>query len=98
RPVLSSVPLSVQIDHEAVGLDGTALDVDVLAFERLVRQGTAEALQQAADGYRGDLLEGLGVSESPFEEWLAAERERLRELALEALARLLGLHTKSDDG
>jgi DNA-binding SARP family transcriptional activator len=33
-----------------------------------------------------DLLEGLAVQETPFEEWLMAERERLRELALETLA------------
>ena len=39
--------------------------------------------------YQGDLLEGLSVEEPPFEEWLIAERVRLRELALEALARLL---------
>src|SRR5213078_1752665 len=37
-----------------------------------------------------DLLEGLGVTEAPFEEWLGAERERLRETILEGLGRLLG--------
>ena len=59
------------------------------AFERLAREGTPEALRQIAELYRGDLLEGLGVTRAPFEEWLVGERERLRELALEALARLL---------
>lgn len=44
---------------------------------------------RAIDLYRGDLLEGLSVREPAFEEWLAAERERLRDLAVEALARLL---------
>ena len=49
-------------------------------------------LARAASLYQGDLLAGLAVAEPPFEEWLLAERERLRELALEALARLLAHH------
>ena len=79
------------------GLRG-ALDVDV-AGVRAARRARArrQALQQAADLYRGDLLEGLGVTETPFEEWLVAERERLRELALEALARLLAHQTRSEE-
>src|SRR5262249_40604405 len=39
--------------------------------------------------HRGELLEGLSVQSAPYEEWLMVERERLRELALDALARLL---------
>jgi hypothetical protein len=35
------------------------------------------------------------VSEPLFEEWLVAERERLREMALEALARLLAEQSKA---
>jgi DNA-binding SARP family transcriptional activator len=47
------------------------------------------ALERAAGLYRGDLLEGLAIAEPPFEEWLTAERERLLEMGLEALVRLL---------
>ena len=96
RSPLSTVRSSLRIEEEAVALDVTALDVDVLTFQRLARRADLEALQQAADLYRGHLLEGLGVSETPFEEWLREERERLRELALETLARLLGHQAKSD--
>ena len=80
-----------------MALDCGALDVDVLAFERLVRRGALQDLQQAAEIYRGDLLEGLAVTTPTFEEWLRAERERLRELALEALARLLAHQTKAEE-
>ena len=71
----------------------------MLAFERLAREGTPEALHRVAELYRGDLLEGLGMTEAPFEEWLVGERERLRELALAALARLLAhqLQGSQDD-
>ena len=48
-----------------------------------------DALQQAAYLYRGDLVEGLNVDEAPFQEWVTVERERLRELALEVLGKLL---------
>src|SRR5262245_41310971 len=82
-------------EAQAVALDPVAVDVDVLAFEKLVAQGTAEAFEQAAALYQGELLEGVSVDEPPFEEWLLAERERLRELALEALARLLAHQSNS---
>ncbi len=39
--------------------------------------------------YEGELLEGLSLREEAFEEWLAAERRRLRELARDALTELL---------
>ena len=66
-----------------------AVDVDVAEFERQVAEGTPAALDRAAALYRGEFLEGLALQEAPFEEWILAERERLRELALEALAKLL---------
>src|SRR5438874_1106761 len=40
-------------------LEPDAVDVDVRTFERLVGEGTAESLVQAAAHYRGELLEGL---------------------------------------
>src|SRR5499426_2632248 len=97
RPRLSVVSPSLRLDEDTVTLDSAALDVDVLAFQRLARRADPEALQQAVDLYGGDLLEGLGVTEAPFEEWLVAERERLRELALETLAKLLADQTKSEE-
>src|SRR6185503_5259714 len=76
-------------EGQLVTFSPASVDVDVAQFEALVRDGRPEALERAAALYQGDLLDGLGVSEPPFEEWLLTERERLRELALEALARLL---------
>jgi DNA-binding SARP family transcriptional activator len=76
-------------DGDLVALNPAAVDVDVADFERAVATGTMESLARAAETYRGDLLAGLTVDEPPFEEWLLGERERLRELALEGLAKLL---------
>jgi DNA-binding SARP family transcriptional activator len=97
RSRLSLTSPSLGLDEDTVTLDTAALDVDVLAFQRLARRTDPEALQQAVDLYRGDLLEGFGVTEAPFEEWLSAERERLREHDLEALAKLLAHQTKSEE-
>ncbi|MGH7393713.1 MAG: ATP-binding protein, partial [Candidatus Rokuibacteriota bacterium] len=52
-------------------------------------EGTPESLERAATLYRGDLLHGFSLDEASFEEWLVAERERLRELAIEGLAKLM---------
>jgi class 3 adenylate cyclase len=76
-------------DGNTVSLDPGAVTVDVVEFERQVAEGTPSALADAAALYQGDLLEGLAVQEAPFEDWLLAQRERLHEVALRALARLL---------
>ena len=76
-------------EGETLALDPSAVVVDAVAFERRAAAGTPEALAEAAALYQGDLLAGLAVKEAPFEEWLLGERERLRELALEGLAKLL---------
>jgi len=80
---------TLRIAGDTVATEPQTIDVDVLAFERLAAERTPQALEQAAALYRGDLLEGFIVDEELFEQWLIEERERLRELAIEVLARLL---------
>ena len=89
RKAMSVEPSALLIEGETVALNPHSVDVDVAEFERRVADGTPDALDRAAALYRGELLEGLALREALFEEWLLAERERLRELALEALAKLL---------
>ncbi len=89
-----SGPAILLEEADSVAVSGDAVDVDVLSFERLATATDADGLTHATSLYRGDLLEGLAVQEAPFEEWLLTERERLRELAIEALARLLAHHLK----
>ena len=92
RRALAAIdPPCLHLDGESVALS-ESVDVDAVAFEQLVRDGTPPALEQAVALYRGDFLQGMTRQADEFEEWLMAERERLRELALEALAGLLALH------
>jgi DNA-binding SARP family transcriptional activator/class 3 adenylate cyclase len=83
-------------EGQTLEVDAERVEVDVSAFERNVAEGTPDALERAVVLYQGDLLAGLDVSEAPFEEWLITERERLRELALEGLAKLLAHQVRSD--
>jgi DNA-binding SARP family transcriptional activator len=79
---------------ETVALDLEQSDVDVLEFERLVTSGGAEAHQRATALYQGDLLAGLGEQSGAYEDWLLYERERLREVALDAFTKLLAHHVE----
>lgn len=82
-------PSPLRIEGQTLALTRGAVAVDVVAFERLVAEGTPAALEHAAELYRGDFLLGFHVNELLFEEWLVSEREQLREKALDALGRLL---------
>jgi DNA-binding SARP family transcriptional activator len=81
RALAPAHPPCLAQTSDTLALDADAVDVDTAAFERLVRAGDGEALAQAVDLYRGDFLAGFAFRGTLFEEWLMAERERLRELA-----------------
>jgi DNA-binding SARP family transcriptional activator len=83
-------------EGDALLLDPVVVDVDAVTFERAVARNTPQALEQAVGLYRGDFLSGFTISEEPFEEWLLGERERLRELALEGLVKLLAQQRMTD--
>ncbi len=68
-----------------------------MTFELLAAQRTADALAEAAALYRGDLLEGIDIRETAFEDWLRGEQERLRKAALGALERLLRHQVEAGD-
>jgi DNA-binding SARP family transcriptional activator len=92
RRALAGSPRALVTQGDTVTLG--AIDVDVAAFERLVRRGTPEALESAVALYEGPLLDGVHVAAPGFEEWLESERARLAELALDAHRRLVDRHLK----
>ena len=94
RRALPSTPPIVLVTGQSLALNADAVEVDAARFERCLADGTPDALEQAAAFYTGDLLAGVSLDEPLFEDWLVAERERLRELALEALAKLLAHQSK----
>lgn len=84
-------------DRESVSLDPEAVKVDAVEFQSLVAAATPEALEQACTLYCGDLLSGVRVGDPCFEEWLFYERQRLRDLALQAFEKLLAHQQNSGE-
>jgi DNA-binding SARP family transcriptional activator/pimeloyl-ACP methyl ester carboxylesterase/class 3 adenylate cyclase len=70
-------------------LDLADVVFDVVRFEALAAGSSPGELEQAITLYRGDLLDGFGLKEEPFEDWLRVERERLRTVAVEVLEKLV---------
>ena len=71
---------------EDIGIAPGSLWCDVAAFDQAVADGDAHT---ALDLYRGDLFPGFFLSDAPeWEQWLEAERSRLRARAAEAAWRL----------
>jgi len=103
RDVLADLRRSLgpylNISRQTVGLNLAApIVIDSRQFEghletaRHAEQAgeRARALRAAVALYRGDFLDGLYVAQAEaFEEWMLAERERLRQLALHALHTLV---------
>ncbi|MBP2316169.1 BTAD domain-containing putative transcriptional regulator [Azospirillum soli] len=79
----------LRVEGELVALIPGAMETDAVAFEQAIAEGTPDALDRAATLYRGDLFEGLLLNADIFESWLMVERQRLREMALSAMARRL---------
>ncbi len=103
RDVLADLRRSLgsylKISRQAVGLNPEApIVIDSRRFEQHLETARrteqpgerVQALRAAVALYRGDFLDGLYVAQAEsFEEWMLAERERLRQLALHALHTLV---------
>jgi len=97
RKALPPTPPTLLTEGKTVALCADAVEVDVVGFERLALQAEPEAWAQAAALYRGQFLDGFCVNEISFEDWLRVERERLHELMLEILAKLLARQVKDNE-
>jgi DNA-binding SARP family transcriptional activator len=95
RKSLSSTTL-INADFDSVWLDARAVEVDALRFERLAAERSAESLEQAVALYRGELFGGFSLREESFEQWMSAERRRLRERALQAFSDLVSHYARVD--
>ncbi len=78
-------------DKHTLRLNLTGVDVDLLAFERLLRNGDVPSLGAAVVVYRGPLLAGCP------EPWAEAERQERQVLYQQALARLAAHHRAGGD-
>lgn len=65
-------------------------DTDLDRFEQLSRSQHRAELNAAAELYRGEFLADFVIDSEPFQEWLAAERDRTLDLVCGILQRLAG--------
>jgi TolB-like protein/DNA-binding SARP family transcriptional activator len=73
---------------EAVSLQPGVLACDVAQFERLLSEGTRDALNAAVSLYRDCLLADIAIPEEAWAEWLGVQRQRLEGQALDAMVKL----------
>jgi len=91
-------PINDQVlraDRQSIGLDGAGVEVDALSFQDLIASGTPADLETAVSLYRGDLLDGLELSDPGFQAWLEDERRRFHDLMAGALNALMA-HKRAD--
>jgi len=73
------------------------VDVDIEQFERFSRSSNQAELIVATELYRGEFLADFVIDSEPFQEWLAAERDRTLDLICGALQRLTVLQDEAGD-
>jgi DNA-binding SARP family transcriptional activator/TolB-like protein len=71
--------------------------VDLDRFEQLSRSQQPSELQIAVDLYRGEFLTDFHIASEPFQEWLAAERDRTLAVVCDALHRLTIKRSKAGE-
>jgi len=94
-----AVGAHLEITRHTVAINpSSSIWLDVAQFDALLKPRRGEPLdvlhvQTAVSLYQGDFLEGFAMADIPlFEQWVTVERERLREILLNALQALAVWH------
>jgi adenylate cyclase len=72
-----------------VVLDAASFEVDALTFRRRAAQSGRAELEEAANLYSGEFLDGLGIESEEFESWRREEACRFKDQAVDVLSRLM---------
>lgn len=89
RALKSCEPNPLLVEGERIRLDHSAVEADIITFERLIAKGTPDALSSAVALYTGELLQGQRIRDPAFEDYLRGERARFNELAVDTCVKLL---------
>ena len=85
------------MEGEGVALDPDMVQADITAFRHAANSDDIAELRQAADLYRGPLLEGFRLRDAGFEEWLVVERMQLHNQAIGVLTALAERQAAAND-
>lgn len=87
----------VHTDGQSMWIDASQVWIDACELPRLVSEHTLSSLERAQALYQGEFLELGELGQERFDDWLAGERERLRQLVQRGLATALTLRTDDAD-
>jgi DNA-binding SARP family transcriptional activator/TolB-like protein len=79
----------IAFDDSTVGLDTSLLAIDRAALADWRSASEASEIRRIADSYRGDFGSEAEIGEAEFDDWLANERLRTREIAIAVFDRLV---------
>ncbi len=75
-------------DEGGVSLAADKIGCDAAQFEALVETRDPDNIRRACDAYGGDFIESLTNVSPEFDDWASLERQRLRDIFLDALETL----------
>jgi TolB-like protein/DNA-binding SARP family transcriptional activator len=84
-----SAQQSIIASKEAITWAPGSAWIDAKVLETTAASEDGDALRDAAELVGGDLMEGFSIGESAFEQWLATERERFRQLACRVCGQIM---------
>ena len=76
-------------EGESLRFDPALVEVDADRFEVIATSGAIQSVREAAELYRGNLLEGFSTGLRRFDEWIADERVRYWRMAIPVFGKLL---------
>src|SRR5215471_2857138 len=79
----------ISSDGRDIVLNATAFKIDVLALRAVAPHSGPSELEEAANLYRGEFLDGLGIESEEFESWRREEVARCKDRALDILTWLM---------
>lgn len=95
RKILTNHNIDAIISRkDTIVFQGDAFLIDTHQLEQTAQSEDLSITRKAYDFYTGDLAHGLNVKSDKYDEWLTAERFRLRDVTLGCLLRVLE-HDKS---
>jgi DNA-binding SARP family transcriptional activator len=87
----------IRSDNDRLGVNPELVDVDWVEFQKAAAKNTPEADAKAVALFANSLLDGLYIREVAFDEWLAAERARICEIAFPVFERQAAHQLKNAD-
>jgi DNA-binding SARP family transcriptional activator len=91
RDLMQAAGDLLETRKDTIGLRADAVRVDVDDFEAGFAARSPQELESALAVYSGPFLDGFFLGSSAFDDWVASERDRMQNRALEAFDRLARL-------